>query len=576
MLDRYKTSAAAWVAAQLEGVDAAAVAELFEYPPNPELGDLSLPCFKLSKTLRKPPQAIASTLAERWRKEDLPIAASVEAVGGYLNFRWDAARFAADVLSAVLTERERYGARPIGEGRTVVIDYSSPNIAKPFHVGHLRSTVIGNALYRIHAFLGFRCVGVNHLGDWGTQFGKQIAAYMRWGDAKRVEEEGVAELLRLYVRFHEEAERQPELEDEARAYFARLERGDEECVRLWRWFVDISYREFEKIYNLLGIRFDSIAGESFYNDKIAPVIDELREKGLLEEDDGALIVRLDEDGMPPVLILKKDGSTLYHTRDLAAAFYRKKTYDFYKCLYVTGAEQSLHFAQWFKIVERMGYAWAKDLVHVPFGRVSLEGAKLSTRKGNVVLLEELLQKAIEKTLDIIREKNPDLENKEEVARQVGVGAVVFSDLSSARIKDVVFSWEEALNFEGETGPYVQYAHARACSVLRKANGGESIEGPDAPDESVAALLVHPAERATLRDLALLPERILQAQEKLEPSILARHLIDLAQSFNRFYHDCPILGAEADVRAARLALVKAVQLALRTGLGLLGVEAPERI
>ncbi|MFC7750286.1 arginine--tRNA ligase [Paenibacillus thermoaerophilus] len=569
----YKAVVAELVAAKLPELNAETVAELLEYPPNPELGDLSLPCFKLSKQLRQAPQQIASRIAEQL--DPHPAIASVEAVSGYLNFKLDRARFAADVLGAVLREGERYGSRTIGAGKTIVIDYSSPNIAKPFHIGHLRSTMIGNALYKIHEFLGYTCVGVNHLGDWGTQFGKQIAAFKLWGDADKVEREGVEELLRLYVKFHEEAEKNPALEDEARALFVKLEQGDEECLRLWKWIIEISYREFNKIYGLLNVTFDSDLGESFYIDKTGAVIEELEAKNLLVEDDGAKLVRLDEYNMPPVLIVKKDGATLYHTRDIAAAFYRKKTYDFHKCIYVTGSAQSLHFAQWFKIIELMGYDWAADLVHVPFGQVSLEGAKLSTRKGNVVLLEELLQKSIDQTLQIISEKNPSLENKDEVARQVGVGAIVFNDLSTYRIKDVVFSWDEVLNFEGETGPYVQYAHARCCSVLRKASGTDSIEAPAVTPEQ-AALLTHPSEQAALRELYLFPERVLQAQQKLEPSIITRHLVDVAQSFSRFYHDCPILVDDEGQRAARLGLVKAVQTVLKTGLALIGLEAPQKM
>lgn len=569
----YKAVAADLVAAKTPELSAIAVAELLEYPPNPEMGDLSLPCFKLSKQLRQAPQQIAQRLADSL--EPHPAIASVEAVSGYLNFKLDKSRFAADLVGDILSSGERYGARTVGEGKTIVIDYSSPNIAKPFHIGHLRSTMIGNAIYKIHEFLGYRCVGINHLGDWGTQFGKQIAAYKLWGEADKVEQDGVEELLRLYVKFHDAAEQDPALEDEARAYFVKLEQGDKECLRLWRWFIEISYREFNKIYGLLGVSFDSDAGESFYNDKMAPVVQELADKQLLEEDNGAKLVRLDEYNMPPALILKKDGATLYHTRDIAAAFYRKATYDFHKCIYVTGAAQNLHFAQWFKIIGLMGSDWAEDLVHVPFGQVSLEGAKLSTRKGNVILLEELLQKSIEQTQQIIEQKNPSLENKAEVARQVGVGAIVFNDLSTNRIKDVVFSWEDVLNFEGESGPYVQYAHARACSVLRKASGNESVEIPALSAEQ-AALLVHESEQAALRELYLFPERVLQAQQKLEPSLITRHLVDIAQSFSRFYHDCPILIDDADLRAARLGLVKSVQLVLKTGLALIGVEAPEKM
>jgi arginyl-tRNA synthetase len=570
----YKDELAKQIAERFEGVETSALRELIEYPPNPEMGDFSLPCFKLSKALRKSPQAIADEIKSKLGTDGL--FSRVESVSGYVNVFLDKQAFAANLLNTILTERERYGSSELGAGKTVVFDFSSPNIAKPFHVGHLRSTMIGNALYRIHQYLGYTCVGVNHLGDWGTQFGKLIVAYKNWGNEAAVEEGGILELLRLYVQFHDEADKTPELEEIARSWFVRLEQGDEEAHRLWRWFVDISLKEFNKIYDLLGIKFDSFAGESFYNDKMDKPVQELKDKGLLEEDEGALLVRLDEYNMPPALMIKKDGATLYHTRDVAAAIYRKQTYDFHKCVYVTGAAQNLHFQQLFKIVELMGYEWSKDMVHVPFGQVSLEGAKLSTRKGNVVMLDELLTRSVDRVREIIEAKNPDMPNKEEVARQVGVGAIVFNDLSTNRIKDVVFSWEDALNFEGETGPYVQYTHARACSVLRKSNGGSSsIEFAGAAEVDAGQLLNTEAQLA-LKELYIFGEQVQQAMWKLEPSIVSRYLVDLAQAFNRFYHECPILVEDQAVRNARLALVKSVQITLRNGLALIGLESPEMI
>lgn len=571
----YKMLLADHLAPFTDGVSRDQLAELVEYPPNPEMGDLSLPCFKLSKLMRKAPQAIAEDLKQKWEAHEA--FQKVEAVSGYLNVFLNPAYFTGNVIREVLEKRERYGSQNLGQGRNIVIDFSSPNIAKTFHIGHLRSTVIGNSLYKIFEFLGYNSVGINHLGDWGTQFGKLIVAYKNWGNQAAVEEQGIDELQRLYVKLHEEAETRPELEDEARAWFVKLEQGDEEAIKLWRWFVDISLKEFHKMYDLLGVRFDSYAGESFYNDKMAAVIQELTEKNLLEEDDGAKLVRLDEYNMPPALMIKKDGGTLYHTRDVTAAIYRKRTYDFEKAVYVTDAGQSLHFQQWFKVIELMGYDWAKDLVHVPFGKVSLEGAKLSTRKGNVIRLEELLTQAIDKTRDIIEAKNPNMENKDEVARKVGVGAIIFNDLSNNRIKDVVFSWEEALNFEGESGPYVQYTHARACSVLRKASGGES-GGYDVQPESADPNQLQNAEAlAVIKEIYLFTERVELAMHKLEPSIISRYLVDLAQSFNRFYHECPILNAnDASLRDARLALVKCVQITLANGLALIGLEAPEKI
>ncbi len=571
----YKSQVARLIAEQTAGLDEAAMMELLEYPPNPAMGDFSLPCFKLSKTLRKAPQQIAEQIQQGL--ELPPFIEKAEALSGYLNFFLDKTVLARELLYEILQAGDTYGAGKIGEGKTIVIDYSSPNIAKPFHIGHLRSTMIGNAIYRIHRFLGYECVGINHLGDWGTQFGKLIVAYKSWGTEADVESGGIDELLRLYVKFHDEAEARPELEDEARAWFVRLEQGDAEAGRLWEWFKQISLQEFNEIYQLLGVSFDSYAGESFYNDKIQPVVDQLQSKRLLEEDDGAKLVRLDAYGMPPALILKKDGASLYHTRDIAAALYRKQTYHFERAIYVTGAAQNLHFQQWFKIIELLGYEWAKDLVHVPFGQVSLEGAKLSTRKGNVVMLEELLTQAIEKTKAIIEQKNPNLPNKAEVARQVGVGAIIFNDLSGNRIKDIVFSWEEVLNFDGETGPYVQYTHARACTVLAKsglASGEERVKFE--LSISAPALLDNAEAQNVLKQLLLFPEKIEQAMLKLEPSLISRYLVDLAQSFNRFYHECPILVEEAELRTARLALVRGVQITLANGLRLIGLEAPQRI
>ncbi|MCC2686193.1 MAG: arginyl-tRNA synthetase [Paenibacillaceae bacterium] len=576
-----KQQLAEHLAGQLDGIDSDTLAGLLEYPPNPEMGDVSLPCFKLSKQLRQAPNKIAEQLAERMPSH--PLVLKAQAVNGYLNVFLEFTAFTRELVQEILTTADRYGSSTVGEGKTIVVDYSSPNIAKPFHIGHLRSTVIGNALLRIFSYMGYKCVGVNHLGDWGTQFGKLISAYLRWGSEEAVRQDGIEELLRLYVKFHDEAEREPALEDEARAWFAKLEQGNEQASQIWREFIDISLKEFDRVYDLLGVQFDSIRGESFYNDKTASVIEQLREKQLLEEDEGAHIVRLDAYDMPPAIMLKKDGSSLYHTRDAAAAIYRKNTYDFDKCIYVTDYAQNLHFQQWFKVIELMGYEWGSNLVHVPFGRVSLEGVRMATRKGNVIKLDDLLRQAIEKTLEIIEAKNPQMEGKEEVARQVGVGAVIFSDLSSNRIKDIVFTWEEALNFDGETGPYVQYTHARACSVLRKAGGGErlAIGGANAADAAgtatvAAELLNDDVSQLVMKQLAMFPEKVTQAMEKYEPSIVSRYLIDLAQSFNRFYHDCPILVDDAKLRSARLALVESVRITMSNGLRLIGLETPERI
>ncbi|HEY8391903.1 MAG TPA: arginine--tRNA ligase [Capillibacterium sp.] len=551
------------------GLDQETVYGLLEYPPDPVLGDLALPCFKLSKQWRKAPQLIAEELQEKI--DPSPYFTEVKAAGAYLNFRLAPVPLVREVLGQILVRGGEYGARTVGKGQTIVIDYSAPNIAKPFHVGHLSSTVIGNSLTKIYRFLGYECVGINHLGDWGTQFGKLITAYKKWGSAEEVKKGQIKELMRLYVKFHTEAEKDPSLEDEAREWFRKIETGDEEALSLWQWFKEISLEEFQRVYDILDITFQSWAGESFYNDKIGAVVEELKAKGLLTESEGAAIVNLEAYGMPPCLILKKDGTSLYATRDIAAALYRKKTYNFTKALYVTGIAQSLHFQQWFKVVELMGYHWAKDLVHVPFGLVSLKGEKLSTRKGRVVLLEELLNTAIRKTLEIINEKNPDLPNKEEVARSVGVGAVVFGALSVNRIKDVTFSWEEALNFDGETGPYLQYTHARACSILRKAGFRPAPDLPFNPEK-----LGEPAALKVVKTLYLFPEKVMTAAAEYEPSIISRYLIDLAQDFNGFYHECQVLVDDRELQQARLVLVAAVKTVLATGLGLLGIKAPEQM
>jgi len=552
-----------------KGLDQETIYSLLEYPPDPDLGDLALPCFKLSKRWRKAPQLIAEEL--QGKIDPSPYFSEVMAIGPYLNFRFAPVPLAREVLGQILESGGEYGARTVGQGRKIVIDYSAPNIAKPFHVGHLSSTVIGNSLAKIYSFLGYECVGINHLGDWGTQFGKLITAYKKWGSEAEVKKGLIKELMRLYVKFHTEAEKDPSLEEEAREWFRKIEVGDEEALSLWQWFKEISLEEFQRVYDLLEINFQSWAGESFYNDKIGAVVEELKAKNLLTESEGAAIVNLDDYGMPPCLILKKDGSSLYATRDIAAALYRKKTYQFEKALYVTGIAQSLHFQQWFKVVELMGHEWAKDLVHIPFGLVSLKGEKLSTRKGRVVLLEELLTTAIQKTLEIINEKNPGLANKEEVARSVGVGAVVFGTLSVNRIKDVTFSWEEALNFEGETGPYLQYTHARACSILRKA--GFSDDGDLAFDPEK---LNEPAALKVVKTLYLFPEKVMIAAAEYEPSMISRYLIDLAHDFNGFYHECQVLVSDQALQQARLILVAAVKTVLATGLGLLGIKAPEQM
>lgn len=542
---------------------------MVEIPAKKEMGDFAYPCFRLAKVFRKAPPLIAAELLEKIEKP--AFIAKMEVVGAYINFFVNQGVYAQQVLSAVLEQKEDYGKSNIGAGKTIVIDYSSPNIAKPFHVGHLRSTVIGNAIYKIYEELGYHCEGINHLGDWGTQFGKLIVAYKKWGSKDAVEKDGIQELMRIYVKFHDEAEKHPELkmDDEARAWFVKMQEGDEEALALWRWFYDISIKEFERVYQMLGVKFDAYTGESFYNNKMDAVVQELKNKNLLKESEGAMIVDLEDKNMPPCLIIRKDGGTLYATRDITAALYRKKTYNFDKCIYLTALDQNLHFAQWFEVIHKMGYDWYKDLIHVPFGLVSLDSGKLSTRHGHVVLMEDLLNQACAETKRIIEEKNANLENKEEIAKQVGIGAVIFNDLYNTRIKDVVFSWERMLNFDGETGPYVQYTHARACSILKRAGepDGQAIRFDLLSDE---------ASLDVCKLLEAFPNKIQDAAAKLEPSVVTRHLVAIAQAFNKFYHDNPILNSEPELRQARLAVVFAVKTVLKKGLALLGIEAPEQM
>lgn len=561
-----KFAAARFLQPSLAPLTAAEICDMLEYPADRKLGDVALPCFKLSKTLRKAPPKIAEELCEavKAQPDSAEIFEKIENVNGYLNF------YVSDnavLESLVAMEDASFGSSSVGKGKTVVIDYSSPNIAKPFHIGHLRSTVIGQSIKNIHRFCGYECVGVNHLGDWGTQFGKLIVAYRKWGNREEIETRGIKALTEIYVKFHEEAEKDPALEEEAREAFSAMEKGDAECIALWKWFVEISIAEFKKVYALIGADFESWNGESFYFDKTEAVVDALKQKELLKFDGGAYIVPLEDYDMPPCLILKSDGSTIYATRDIAAAFYRKRTYDFDKCIYVTSAGQSLHFAQFFKVIELMGEDWAKDLVHVPFGTVSIGGEKLATRTGNVILLDDLFRDATEKTLAVINEKNPTLENKEEVASAVGVGAVIFHDLSNGRIKDINFIWDEVLNFDGNTGPYVQYTYARCSGILEKAGAFDNK----------SMKLTADAERTIIKTLSLFPEKVEQARRELEPSVISRYLLDVCAEFNRFYHDCPVLKAEDEaVRATRLTIVSATANVLYNGLHLIGLKTPKNI
>ncbi len=550
--------------AEAEGLSASDIEAMLEYPPDSAMGDVALPCFKLSKVLRKSPVMIASELGE---KLALPEIGRIDSVGGYLNFYVSPNYYAERLIPEILSEKGDYGKSTMGAGKTVVLDYSAPNICKPFHIGHFASTVIGHSLKKLHEFCGYKCVGINHLGDWGTQFGKQITAYKLWGNRETVEKLGVDELVRLYVKFHEEAENDPSLNDRARAEFAKLEEGDPENTELWKWFVKISLDECNKTYKRLGIDFDSYAGESFYTDKMQEQVDLLREKGLLKIDNGASIVDLSEYNMPPCLILKSDGSTLYPTRDIAAAVYRDRTYHFDKCIYVTAYQQCLHFKQWFKVVELMGYDFADKLVHVPYGMVSIDGAKLATRTGNVILIRDLLSAAVDKVTDVINEKNPNLENKEQTAEAVGIGAVIFHYLLNNRIKDVNFVMEDALSFDGNTGPYAQYTYARTCSILEKA-GEVTIDG---------IRITEPAEAALCKVLSQFGEAVLSAVADYEPSDVTRYILDVCTAFNRFYHDCPILSAaDETTRKSRVALTQATNYVLGNALPLICLKTPEKI
>ena len=567
----YREKIADILAPQIEGLEKDEIMSMIETPADIKMGDYAFPCFKLAKLLRKAPPVIAKSIAEAIG--DDPMFEKVESVNAYVNMFVSKEDFAREVVSEAVEKGDDYGRSSIGGGKKVIVEYSSPNIAKPFHIGHIRSTVIGNSIYKIYDFLGYDTMRINHLGDYGTQFGKMICAYRRWGNKEDVIKEPIKSLLSYYTKFHVEAEKDPALEDEARAIFAKLEKGEPEEVELWQWFRDESLKEFNRVYDMLGITFDSYNGESFYSDKMPRFVQELKDKGLLVEDAGAQIVKLDEYDLPPALITKSDGSTLYITRDIAAAVYRKETYDFYKNIYVVASQQNLHFQQWIKVIELLGYDWAKDCVHVPFGLVSMEEGTMSTRQGRVIFLEDVLNRAVEQTRQIIKEKNVNTENIDETAKEVGIGAVVFNELSNYRIKDYVFSWDKVLNFEGETGPYVQYTHARACSILRNA-GDDAVAKAKAGFD--AKYITSESAHRLMSLIYELPEVIVEAGEKYEPSIVTRHIVEISQAFNKFYHDEHILVDNEDEKIAKIALVLAAKTAIKNGLGLLGMKAPEKM
>ena len=541
------------------------ISQLIEIPPKPEMGDFAFPCFRLAKSYHKAPPMIAQDLKESIG--DQAFLSEIKVIGGYLNFYVDKAHYAQHIFDKY-NNTTVYGCSDLGKDKTICIDYSSPNVAKNFHVGHLRTTIIGNSLYKIFSKLGYKVVRINHLGDWGTQFGKLIVAYKKWGSREAVEEKGIEELMDIYVKFHEEAEKDDSLNDEARAWFLKMEQGNEEALEIWQWFRDISLKEFMRVYNILGMEFDSFAGESFYRDKTAGVIKRLTDDGLLKESQGAMIVPLDEYEIPPCLGAKKAGSSIYATRDLAAILYRKATYNFDRCLYVTGLEQKLHFAQVFKVIELMGNDYAKNLVHIPYGLVSLKSGKISSRKGNVIFAEDLLRESINKTTSIIEEKNPDIPDKEEVAKQVGIGAIIFNDLYNQRIKDVIFDWNKLLNFDGETGPYVQYTYARASSVLRKIG--------EVPDTIDYTLLTDEASIGLLKEIERYPQVIKDAAERYEPSVIARYSIDLAHAFNKFCHECQINVEDETTKYTRTNVVKIARYIIKDALSLLGIQCPEQM
>lgn len=553
---------------QVTGLEPDFIASLTETPPEQKMGDLAFPCFQLAKTMRKSPAIIASELAEQFSADEKIEKAA--AMGGYLNFFFNRAEYEKNTLKAVFEKGDMWGSSDIGKGKTVLVEFSSPNIAKPFHIGHLFSTAVGNSLARIYKHLGYDVQSLNHLGDWGTQFGKLISAYKRWGVREVIEKDPINELLKIYVKFHEEAEKEPALEDEARDYFKKLEDGDKETVELWQYFRDISLVEFKRIYDILGVKFDSYNGEAFYSDKMDEIVDILRDKKLLTESDGAQIVDLSDLNIPPCIILKSNGATIYATRDIAAALYRHRTYNFHKNIYVVGTPQALHFKQIFTVMERAGWEWSKDCVHVGFGLVRFGGKNLSTRHGNVVFLEEVLNESVSKTREIIENNNPNLEDKDELAKKIGIGAVLYTFLKNSREKDIDLNWEDVLNFDGESGPYVQYTYARGRSVLRRAD----IDYSDADFTKT----VSDEEYALIKQINAFGDAVKDAADKNEPFYINRYVTNLARSFNKFYNSSPILKGDVDeeTKKARLAIVDASTRVIKAALGLMGIETVENM
>lgn len=572
MID-YRDIIASEIFSEELGLSKDEIKSMIEIPSDESMGDFAFPCFRLAKTMRKSPQIIAADIAEKISVCN--IFFKVEQVNAYVNVFINPSHIAENVVYEINKLGLEYGKSEIGQGKNIIVDFSSPNIAKPFHIGHIRSTVIGNSICKLYEALGYNVIGVNHLGDYGTQFGKMIVAYRKWGKEEELVKEPIKTLLGYYTKFHDEAEKDPSLDDEAREAFVRLEEGCEEEVELWEKFREYSLEEFNRVYKMLGITFDSYAGESFYSDKIPAVVEELKNKNLLEESQGAQIVDLEEYDLGAAMIMKSDGSSLYVTRDIATAIYRKNTYNFAKNLYVVASQQNLHFKQWKKVLNLMGYDWEKDCIHVPFGLVSLEdGEILSTRKGKVIFLEDVLKNAVAKTKDIMLEKNPDIPEIDTISREVGIGAVIFQELSNNRIKDYVFTWDKVLNFDGETGPYVQYTHVRASGILRNSTEDEINKAKEGNCDY--SYLSGESAFRLIKLLYRVPEVVEDAANRYEPSILTRHLVEISQLFNKFYHDEHILVDNKDERIAKLSLVMATKIVIANSLALLGINAPERM
>ena len=548
------------------GLSSEEIYKLIEIPPQEKMGDYSFPCFQLAKTLRKNPALIATEMASALELEDF---AEIKNVGPYINFFLDRKKFENEVINTIIEKKENFGKSDIGKGKTAIVEFSSVNIAKPFHIGHIRSTVIGDALRNIHEFLGYNTIATNYIGDYGTQFGTMIAAYKLWGDDDKLKANPIQELLDLYVRYNTEASENEEMMDAAREEFKNLEEGEEEATRLWSWFKEISFNEFDRVYNLLDIDFDNYKGEAYYSKYMPEILEELKEKNLLVESDGAQIIDLSDFDLPPSIIIKSNGSSAYITRDIATAINRKKEYNFDENLYVVATQQNLHFEQLWKILELMGYDLYKGCKHIPFGMVSLKDQTLSTRKGQVVFLEDVLNKSIEKTREIMENRDDTVENIDEVSKIVGIGAVKFQELYNNRIKDYVFDWDEVLNFDGETGPYVQYTYARAKSVLRKA-GVDEIKPIDIEK------ITNDEEFSLVKKLAGFEDIVIKAKEKYEPSLVTRHLTDIAKSFNKFYNSAKIMVEDKKLKEERLALAYATAVVIKTALGLLGIKTVEKM